>query len=347
MNPWNRWLLILLSGAAFVIPAGARAALTAEQVFAALKPDVRKQLLAGEIITLARPEQETSDSGLAVSLAVIVPADLNKTVSTFRSLNVKDDAKQRRTTREINGIVRGDGSSPAFATIGFAADEKEEVKKMLRAEPGDDFNFSKEELAWIGQAAASGADPAQAATGVMRRVLESRYLAYRKAGLAELPPYARRDGKQVNPGAELAATTEAMPLLRKDLPDFYQAYRNYPKAGPAGLRHSFYWDKKTAEGRPMFSLRHEIVQIKPDSANIANREFYISNSLNTLQVAIALLPHGAHTLVVMANQTYTDKVSGAGRLVAVRVGRSIVESNTKPLLEKLQKALGKALPNTR
>lgn len=159
MNRWNRWLLILLTGAAFVIPAGARAALTAEQVFAALKPDLRKQLLAGEIVTLARPEQETNDSGLAVSLAVIVPADLNKTVSTFRSLNVKDDAKQRRTTREINGSVRGDGSSPAFATIGFAADEKEEVKKMLRAEPGDDFNFSMEELAWIGQAAASGADP--------------------------------------------------------------------------------------------------------------------------------------------------------------------------------------------
>jgi len=340
----NRWLLASLAGLALVIPTGAHAGLTAEQVFATLKPEVRKQLQAGEIVTLAKPEQETSDSGLAVSLAVIVPADLDKTVNTFRTLNMKDDAAQHRTTREISGSVRGDGTSPLFTAIGFTADEKGEVDKLLRAKPGDDFNFSQEELAWVGQAAASGAEPVQAAAGVMRRVLESRYLAYRKTGLAGLPPYARRDGKQVRPGAELAATTEAMPLLRKELPDFYQAYRNYPKTGAEGLQHHFFWDKKTVEGRPMFSLRHEMVQIKPDGATIANREFYISNNLNTLQVAIALLPYGTQTLVVLANQTYTDKVSGSGRFVAVRVGRNIVESNIKPLFEQLQKTLGRAKP---
>ena len=344
MNRWNRWLLVSLSGPALVMSTGAHAGLTAEQVFASLKPEVRKQLQSGEIVTVVKPEQETSDSGLAVSLAVIVPADLGKSVATLRSLNVKDDAEQRRTTREISGSVRGDGTGPAFTAIGFTADEKGEVDKLLRAKPGDDFNFSKDELAWVGQAAASGVDPAQAAAGVMRRVLESRYLAYRKDGLAGLPPYARRDGKQVNPGAELAATTEAMPLLRKELPDFYQAYRNYPKGAAAGLQHSYFWDKKTVEGRPMFSLRHEMVQVKPDGAAITNREFYISNNLNTLQVAIALLPYGTQTLVVLANQTYTDKVSGSGRFVAVHVGRNIVESNIKPLFEQLQKALGRAKP---
>jgi hypothetical protein len=340
----NRCLLACLAGIALILPAGVHAALTAEHVFATLKPEMRKQLQTGEIVTLVQPKQETSDSGLAVSLAVIVPANLDKTLATFRSLNMKDDATQHRTTRQISGNVRGDGSSPAFADIGFTADEKEEVKKLLQAEPGDDFNFSKEELAWVRQAAGSGVDPAKAAAGVMRRVLESRYLAYRKAGLAGLPPYARRGGEQVNPGAELAATTEAMPLLRKELPDFYQAYRNYPQVGAKGLQHRFFWDKKTVEGRPMFSLRHEMVQLKPDGATIGNREFYISNNLNTLQVAIALLPHGTQTLVVMANQTYTDKVSGSGHFVAVRVGRNIVESNIKPLFEQLQKTLGRAKP---
>jgi hypothetical protein len=46
----------------------------------------------------------------------------------------------------------------------------------------------------------------------------------------------------------------------------------------------------------------------------------------------------------LANQTYTDKVSGSGRFVAVRVGRNIVESNIKPLFEQLQKTLGRAKP---
>ena len=137
-----------------------------------------------------------------------------------------------------------------------------------------------------------------------------------------------------------------MPLLRQSLPDFYNAFRNYPKGGAEGLQHRFFWEKKTVDGRPMFSLQHEMVQIKADGATIANREFYISNDLNTLQVVIALLPHGKQTLAVLANQTYTDKVAGSGRFVAVRVGRSIVESNIKPLFENLQKTLGKSRPGT-
>jgi hypothetical protein len=346
MNRWNRWLFTFLVGSTLALSATSHAAgLTAKDVIATMKPEVRKQLEAGKIVTIARPEQETSDAGLAVSMAVLVPADLNKTLSTLRSIKAKSDPKQRRTTREISGSVRGDGASPAFATIGFAADEKREVDKLLRAEPGDDFNFSKEEITWVKQAAAGGGNSAKAAAGVMRRVLESRYVAYRNNGLEGLPPYARSDGGQNSPGADLAATTEAMPLLRQNLPDFYNAFRNYPKGGAEGLQHRFFWEKKTVDGRPMFSLQHEMVQITSDGATIANREFYISNDLNTLQVVIGLLPHGKQTLAVLANQTYTDKVAGSGRFVAVRVGRSIVESNIKPLFEDLQKTLGKSRPS--
>lgn len=345
VNTLNRWLLMPLAGLALIASA-AHAGLTAEKVLASLDPEVRKQLQEGEIVVLARPKQETSDTGLAVSLGVIVPADLNKSLATFRSINLQDVAALRRTTREIRGSVSGDGASPAFAAIAFSVDEKGEVDKLLRAEPGDDFNFSKEELAWIKQAAAVGGDPAKAAAGVMRRVLEGRYLAYRKSGLTGLPHYARRGGASFSPGAELAATTEAMSLLRNELPDFYQAYRSYPKGNAAGLQHRFFWDKKTVDGRPMFSLHHEMVQINPEGAAIADREFYISNNLNTLQVAIALLPYGSQTLVVLANQTSTDKVAGSGRFVAVRIGRSTVESSIKPLFEKLQKELGKARPDS-
>jgi hypothetical protein len=343
MNRWKCCSLVFLVGSALALPATAHTALTAKEVIATLKPEARKQLETGKIVTIARPEQETSDAGLAVSMAVLVPADFNKTLATLRSIKAKSDPKQRRTTREISGSVRGDGSSPAFAAIGFAADEKREVDKLLKAEPGDDFNFSKEELSWIKQAAGGG-NPAKAAAGVMRRVLESRYVAYCNAGLEGLPPYARSDGGLNHPGVDLAATTETMPLLRKNLPDFYNAFRNYPKGGAEGLQHCFFWEKKTVDGRPMFSLQHEMVQITSGGATIASREFYISNDLNTLQVVIGLLPHGKQTLAVLANQTYTDKVAGSRRFVAVRVGRSIVESNIKPLFEDLQKALGKSRP---
>ena len=65
-----------------------------------------------------------------------------------------------------------------------------------------------------------------------------------------LPPYARSDGGLNHPGADLAATTEAMPLPRQNLPDFYNAFRNFPRAVP--LQHRFFWEKKTV--RPADAL---------------------------------------------------------------------------------------------
>jgi hypothetical protein len=215
------------------------------------------------------------------------------------------------------------------------------VKKLLAAKPGDDFNFSKEELTWVKQAAAGGGNPEKAAAGVMRRVLESRYLAYRNAGLKGIMPYVRSKS-QAYPGAELVAATEAMPVLRQKLPDFYNAYRNYPQGSVKGLDNSFFWEKKTSEGRPMFSLLHEMVQVGPEGAAIASREFYISNNLNTLQVVIVILPYGKQSLVALVNQSFTEKVAGTGRFASVHVGRAIVASNIKPIFENLQKALGRA-----
>lgn len=339
-----RYLCAMLAGIGVTFSAGAIAGLTANDIFNAAEPAARERLLAGEIVVVTRPEQETDDAGLALSLGVIVPADLAKTLATLRSLNVNDDPKQRRTTREITGQVKDDGSSKTFAEVGFAADESGEVDKLLSAGPGDQFNHSAEEWGWAREAAAAGGDRAEAAARMMRRVLESRYLAYRRAGLEGQPPFARAAGKLTSPGAELAASTEAMPVIRQHTPDFYQAYRNYPKGSAAGIQHRFFWEKKTADGRPMFSLRHEMVQLRPELALIANREYYISNNVNSYQVVIMLVPYGNQTLAVLVNQTYTQNVAGTKRFVAVRIGRSIVESNTKPLFEKLQKVLGRAKP---
>jgi hypothetical protein len=342
----TRILAPALAGAALTLSFAAHAGVTADDLLSGVDAKQRETLLAGDILVFARPEQETDDAGLAVTLGVIVPADLKKTLDTLRAINASGDPNENVTTREIVGPVKGDGSSKVFADVAFLPSEGEEVKKLLQAQPGDTFNFSKEEFGWVRQAAAAGGDPAKAAARVMRRVLASRYLAYHQSGLDGLAPYAR-GGKDVShPGAELAATTEAMPIGRKHLPEFYNAYRHYPKDVPDGLQSNFYWEKKTIDGRPMFSVRHELVEIRPDYAVIGIRDFYIDNNLDAFQVAIVFVPYGSQTLVALANQTYTENVSGAKRIFAVHVGRSIVESNTKPLFEKLQKALGRAKPMT-
>ena len=47
MYQLNRCLLACLTGTALILPAGVHAALTAEHVFATLKPELRKQLQSG------------------------------------------------------------------------------------------------------------------------------------------------------------------------------------------------------------------------------------------------------------------------------------------------------------
>jgi hypothetical protein len=320
------------------------AGVTPNDIFNAISADDRKRLEAGEIVTVARPKQESNDSGLAIGLGVILPASLQKTLDALRQINASSDPAINRMTREIQGPVTGDGRSRAFADIRFSKGEADEVAKLLKSGPGDDFNLSQQEWSWVKAASGKG-DPVTTTSAAMRRVLENRYLAYMKQGLNGLSPYARSGNDQTQPGVELAASVEALsPAFRQRLPEFFQSYRHFPKGDGKDLKNRFFWEKKTVEKRPMFSLRHELVQVRPDGATIGNREYYISNQLNGLQVVIMLIPHGSQTMAVMLNETYTDKVSGAGRFVAARVGRSIVESNTRPMFEKLQKTLGSARP---
>jgi hypothetical protein len=328
---------VLLAGASFP----AIAVPTAAELIEVLDASGRAKLLAGDIVVTPRPKQETSDAGLAIALAVIVPADLSKSVQAVQAVSIEDDPKLRRSVGEIKGASKGDGSHKSFAGLSFRPEEEELAKRFALAEPGDDYNFSKEELGWLRAIREPKAQSAAKVLEVMRRVLDKRYAAYRTRGLEGIAPYARAGGKETKPGAELASTTEQMLLLRKGIPELYEAYRHYPARSAEGLQHRYFWEKKTVEGQLMLSLRHEVVQLRSDYAVIASREYYISGQLDTYQVAIVLVPHKAGTLVTMANQTFTQNVTGAKRFVAVRIGRSIVESNTRPIFEKVQARLGR------
>ena len=52
----------------------ASAAPTAAQLLAVLEPSDRAKLLRGEIVVMARPKQETTDAGLAVSIGARIAA---------------------------------------------------------------------------------------------------------------------------------------------------------------------------------------------------------------------------------------------------------------------------------
>ena len=171
-------------------------------------------------------------------------------------------------------------------------------------------------------------------------IMKNRYLSYRKSGLSGLAPYQIGASKQMSPSNELIEATEGLRLVKKRFPDYYRCLRFYPESNSAGLVHQFYWVKQTESDRPLFFLKHWIVDIEPDHALIAERRFYLSHTLDSLQVIIGCLPHGDGTLAVLLNQTFTEKVDvSIGRSIAKHIGHKQVEKNILPIFENLVAAI--------
>jgi hypothetical protein len=82
---------------------------------------------------------------------------------------------------------------------------------------------------------------------------------------------------------------------------YYSCLRFYPEKKPPQLVHQFYWVKQMESNRPLFVLKHWILDVQSDYTLITERRFYLNHSLNSLQVVIGCLPHGDRTLVVLLN----------------------------------------------
>ncbi|WP_419659988.1 hypothetical protein Dvar_03260 [Desulfosarcina variabilis str. Montpellier] len=322
------------------------APLTAKELVesTALKAHV-EELQNGEIVALNRQETESSNE-LNMIMAVLIPAPLQKTVDTLNRQSTDDSGPGILAVGEIKGMKPAE-LDQAFTKVGFEPGEKEEVERLMEIEPDDAFNFSTEEIALIRKRADKlkgkekhGKAAIDAMSSAMRDVLKGRYLSYRKKGPAGLAPYQFGPSKQVTPSAELIAATEAMRIVQKRYPRYYQCLRYYPEKSDAGYVHGFYWAKQRESDRPLFLLKHWILDIQPDYALITERRFYLSHSLNDLQVVIGCLPHGDNTLVVLLNQTFTEKVNmSIGKTIAKTIGYREVEKNIRPIFENLRKAL--------
>jgi len=89
-------------------------------------------------------------------------------------------------------------------------------------------------------------------------------------------------------------------------------------------------------------LKHWVLDIRSDYALITERRFYLDHSLSSLQVVIGCLPHAGATLVVLLNQTFTEKVNMAiGKSIAKAIGYREVEKNIRPMFENLKSALAR------
>jgi hypothetical protein len=318
--------LLGLGLALLAAPAGAAEPLSASQVAQALGFDraAEQRLLAGEIVSAER--EETTAKQLAVSTGMLIAGDPDALASAVL------DGQTLQANPAILGFGSIDPAAPeaGLAGVAYNEDEADEVRMLLQAAAGDDLNLAAEELASLQQATAGhgpeqAGDPAaiQAVNEAYRGILLGRLQAYLARGLAGLAPY-QRDGGVSDPAEELLAAAEASPLLQQAAPDLYRGLLDFPEHQPADLQQAFFWVKELANGRPVFSLNHRLVQRRPDGLILISRTFYAGHSFNASLSAAGVLPVPGGNAVFYTNRTTSDQVAGFMQGMRHEVGRGMM-----------------------
>lgn len=299
-------------------------AATADDVVTAAGGGVDHQALArGEVVWVPLASREVSARDLSALMLVRLSAPLPKVVDALQN----DADLQMGRSVEIDG----DASWREVTALLKTSLDKRELKYLQGDSAASHFHVSRDELQRL--QAASGADKVAEA---WTQLLAARMESYRGGGLKGLKPYQQPDEDDVYPGRQLNSSAESMAFIRKHYPQVFQQMAEYP-ARPSTLQQQFVFSLEMEAGRPLYSLKHRLLDLAADRALIFERSYYISHSLDSLDVAILCLPFEGGTQVAMLTHTFTGMVAGMGQAIAHRIGRMKVKEKTLPMFETLQR----------
>ena len=290
-------------------------------------PEQQAEIRKGEIVRHAI--DSASPRELTTAMAVAVPVTPEALVE-----NAKRDLFD---AVDPNILSHGSVSEPArpedFSKLSL---RPEEVEAFLAAEPGGSVHLSSEEIATFQglDKGASGETVSQA----VREMLAERANAYRQSGLAGIAPYALSGGEERSPAQEITTATKATKAVEQYAPAAHRHLLAYPKAAPDGTLSAFRWSHFMAHGEPAIVLTHMLMMPDADAWILAKRHFYVSAGYNAEQECGAFLPTSdAGTVVVYANRTSTDQVTGFGGGAKRSIGSKLLSSQIEGLLENARK----------
>lgn len=277
----------------------------------------RDRLVEGEVLAFDGEAWEQTARELSADATVLVNRPLADVLEQVQEVPTIIPQKYLLEHREISG-------NADFADVGFTAEEYEHADALLNAKVGKKFNLSKAEVAELRRigASARGRDARlEAASEAMRKILLDRYRAYRATGLAGVAPYQRSSRKAISVGDELTLTTETFEPFAEYFPAYYRVMRNYP-AGAECCEHIFRWLKVRIKKRPAFALTHTIIQEQDDFLLITERHFYVSSTLNSVQVTLSWVPWDQDTQMGLAVSASTDVLDSFMGRVLRPLGRN-------------------------
>ncbi|HET6374402.1 MAG TPA: hypothetical protein VFG76_13925 [Candidatus Polarisedimenticolia bacterium] len=320
--------------------------MTKEEVFDLLQFDAaeRGRVLQGEIVS--RDFKELSDKELSVSLAMVVPVPMDRLLADLRSGKVLEHDRQLLSY----GIIHDEKTLDRdLAGVAFTSDEAGEIDKLLAARPGSEFNLSVEELGRFdalrrrrsGAGCSKEPSCADEVISVYRGILKDRIESYRARGLAGIEPYSRGNGPTADPRQELRTAMSDLKVLTERMPMTMRAFAEYPQGDQSALEQWVVWLKQRVQDRPTFVLSHRCLHVLPPVAFLAERQFYVEQSYNSLQIIAGLFPMESKTLVFYLNRTSTDQVAGFMKATRHGMGRKIMAKEIRAHFEQLREALSK------
>lgn len=304
----------LIAGLALMLLGTAHADTSSEDIMEGfdMSPAEMEALESGEILTYSDEAYEFTDRQLSADSMLKVNASMDAIMGTLQDDPTLIPSEVIKAHADIVSEADFDG-------VEYGPKELKEVDRLFEATPGKDLNFSDSEYAILQktlgpQRDATDAERINAASEAMRTILINRYNAYRASGLQG---------------------------IAGDFPGFVRVMTGYPQ-GVECCEHLFRWVKVRIRKRPVFALSHTIIRETDDFVILAERVFYVSNQLNSLQITTVWLPYegGGHLgLAMTASADVLDSMMGRMlRKVGRNMARDIVEDvmqETKTELEAL------------
>ncbi len=304
-------------------------------------PQHKKALESGEILFSGRPELEPLSHSIAVAGAMmLIERPPHELVDAYLS----DETLRSHSDILAFGAVPAQGGDVSLlANFDFSEEEQKEVRRLLRAQAGNEFNLAPSEIEHLA-AIAERDDAAKLVIAIYRDALWQRLDAYRTSGLEGILPYARKSGVLASPAEEMRASLDSTVLLKKYFPEIQGALENYPDSMDAITDSRLLWIKKTVANRPTAALAHRLLLIDRDIAVVAEREFYVGHTYNSMLTVAAVVPYADDALVFVANRTFTEKVRGTG--LRKRMGRKLVARKFAQRFEQLRANLSSSQAQT-
>jgi len=277
------------------------------------KPNEFTQLESGEVLTRLASEYEQTPRELSIDAAVIIRKPLRILIEESEDDVTLVPGRMLLASGELDEAVD-------FSAVRFEAAELKEARQWLNAKPGDDLNLGTTDLDTIAalKAGRQGRSDLELASEAVRQILARRFRQYVRGGLSAIEPYARKRNKRVSAGAELELSNRQLFGVDTYFPAYFETLVGFPN-GDACCEHRFLWMKVRIRKRPAFILVHRIVQELPNALLLTERHFYVSHTLNSLQLTLGWLPYrqaGGDTYLGIATSANSDYLTGfVGKMI--------------------------------